>query len=433
MKKKNAKNSKRQLLNVEEQTEIDQSPQADAQVAEELLMQAVQTESQETGDTPLDPAMEIRADDSSDIVFRDAHPPIHSDNAEETPESVPEEEEDTADEPDSEPEDIPSFPVSPRMFTAPFVRTSERIRSLMMDVVIALLPAFLWGVYTFGTRVLTVAVVSVASCVLFEAILQLIRRRPVTIFDLSAVVTGLLLTMGFSSAVPIWMPVVGAFISIVVIKGLFGGLGRNLINPALAARVVLLMWPNALHTFTAPGERLTGIGLPQVESVTTPLDALHNGVFPGVTLSDLILGRTAGCIGEIFSVLLLAGGVYLIVRRVISWRIPVAYIGTVACLAFMFPQIEGANLNYMLCQLFSGGLILGAVFMATDPVTSPTTPAGQLIYGVGCGVFTILFRYFGFFAEGMPFAILIMNLLTVVIDRFVIPTPFGGKIAHERS
>lgn len=350
---------------------------------------------------------------------------------------LPPEEEDTVPEEIVEEEEEPTgeteVAAEPRIFPAPFVRTSERTRSLMMDVVIALLPAFLWGVYTFGTRVLTVAVVSVASCVLFEAILQLIRRRPVAIFDLSAVVTGLLLTMGFSSAVPIWMPVAGAFISIVVIKGLFGGLGRNLINPALAARVVLLMWPNALHTFTAPGERLSGIGLTQVESVTTPLDALHNGVFPGVTLSDLILGRTAGCIGEIFPVLLLAGGVYLLVRRVISWQIPVAYIGTVACLTFMFPQIEGANLNYMLCQLFSGGLILGAVYMAPDPVTSPTTSTGRLIYGVGCGVLTVVFRYYGLFAEGMPFAILVMNLLTLVIDRLVIPTPFGGKIAHERS
>ena len=356
-----------------------------------------------------------------------------ADSAEETP-ALPESETVVPDPvEESETESITEPAKKLRAFPAPFIRTSERVHSLMMDVIIALLPAFLWGVYTFGTRVLTVAVVSVASCVLFEAILQLIRRRPVTIFDLSAVVTGLLLTMGFSSAVPIWMPVVGAFISIVVIKGLFGGLGRNLINPALAARVVLLMWPNALHTFTAPGERLTGIGLPQVESVTTPLDALHNGVFPGVTLSDLILGRTAGCIGEIFPVLLLAGGVYLVVRRVISWRIPVSYIVTVACLAFLFPQVEGANLNYMLCQLFSGGLLLGAIFMATDPVTSPTTPAGHWIYGVGCGVLTILFRYFGFFAEGMPFAILLMNLLTVVIDRFAIPTPFGGKITHERT
>ena len=360
-----------------------------------------------------------------------------ADSAEETP-ALPESETVVPDPvEESEMESITEPVIEPmkklRACPAPFIRTSERTHSLMMDVIIALLPAFLWGVYTFGTRVLTVAVVSVASCVLFEAILQLIRRRPVTIFDLSAVVTGLLLTMGFSSAVPIWMPVAGAFISIVVIKGLFGGLGRNLINPALAARVVLLMWPNALHTFTAPGERLTGIGLPQVESVTTPLDALHNGVFPGVTLSDLILGRTAGCIGEIFPVLLLAGGVYLVVRRVISWRIPVSYIVTVACLAFLFPQIEGANLNYMLCQLFSGGLLLGAIFMATDPVTSPTTPAGHWIYGVGCGVLTILFRYFGFFAEGMPFAILLMNLLTVVIDRFAIPTPFGGKITHERT
>lgn len=370
----------------------------------------------------------------ADETLSEAEPMLAEiETAEETP--VVTEEEELISEPETEEEAVAETdsPVSPLIYPAPFVRTSERIHSLMMDVIIALLPAFLWGVYTFGTRVLTVAVVSVASCVLFEAILQLIRRRPVTIFDLSAVVTGLLLTMGFSSAVPIWMPVVGAFISIVVIKGLFGGLGRNLINPALAARVVLLVWPNALHTFTAPGERLTGIGLPQVESVTTPLDALHNGVFPSVTMADLILGRTAGCIGEIFPVLLLAGGVYLIVRRVISWRIPVAFIGAAACLTFLFPQIEGANLNYMLCQLFSGGLMLGAVFMATDPVTSPTTAAGHWIYGIGCGVLTVLFRYFGFFAEGMPFAILVMNLLTVVIDRFVIPTPFGGKIAHERS
>ena len=320
-----------------------------------------------------------------------------------------------------------------RLSPAPFVRTSDKTRSLMLDVIIALLPAYLWGIYTFGTRVLTVGVVTIASCVLFEALMQLILHRPIKIGDLSAVVTGLLLTMGFSSAVPIWMPIVGAFVSIVIMKGLFGGIGRNLVNPALAARVLLLMWPSQLHIFTAPGERLSGIGLTHVESVTTPLDALHAGAFPNVMLFDLILGRTAGCIGEIFPVLLLAGGIYLIVRRVISWRIPVAYIGTVACLTFFFPQIEGSNLNFMLCELFSGGLLLGAFFMATDPVTSPTTPYGHLIYGVGCGVLTVLFRYFGYFAEGMPFAILIMNLLVWIIDRYVVPTPFGGRVAHEKS
>ena len=320
-----------------------------------------------------------------------------------------------------------------RLSPAPFVRTSDKTRSLMLDVIIALLPAYLWGIYTFGTRVLTVGVVAIASCVLFEALMQLILHRPIKIGDLSAVVTGLLLTMGFSSAVPIWMPIVGAFVSIVIMKGLFGGIGRNLVNPALAARVLLLMWPSQLHIFTAPGERLSGIGLTHVESVTTPLDALHAGAFPNVMLFDLILGRTAGCIGEIFPVLLLAGGIYLIVRRVISWRIPVAYIGTVACLTFFFPQIEGSNLNFMLCELFSGGLLLGAFFMATDPVTSPTTPYGHLIYGVGCGVLTVLFRYFGYFAEGMPFAILIMNLLVWIIDRYVVPTPFGGRVAHEKS
>lgn len=320
-----------------------------------------------------------------------------------------------------------------RLSPAPFVRTSDKTRSLMLDVIIALLPAYLWGIYTFGTRVLTVGVVAIASCVLFEALMQLILHRPIKIGDLSAVVTGLLLTMGFSSAVPIWMPIVGAFVSIVIMKGLFGGIGRNLVNPALAARVLLLMWPSQLHIFTAPGERLSGIGLTHVESVTTPLDALHAGAFPNVMLFDLILGRTAGCIGEIFPVLLLAGGIYLIVRRVISWRIPVAYIGTVACLTFFFPQIEGSNLNFMLCELFSGGLLLGAFFMATDPVTSPTTPYGHLIYGAGCGVLTVLFRYFGYFAEGMPFAILIMNLLVWIIDRYVVPSPFGGRVAHEKS
>lgn len=320
-----------------------------------------------------------------------------------------------------------------RVSPAPFLRTSDRTSSLMLDVIIALLPAYLWGIYTFGTRVLTVGVVSIGCCVLFEALMQLIRRRPVTIFDLSAVVTGLLLTMGFSSAVPIWMPIVGAFVSIVIVKGLFGGLGRNLLNPALAARVLLLVWPSQLHIFTAPGERLTGIGLTDVVSVTTPLDALHAGTFPRVMLSDLILGKTAGCIGEIFPILLLAGGIYLLARRVITWHIPVAFIGTVACLTFFFPQIEGSSLNFMLCELFSGGLLLGAIFMATDPVTSPTTTYGRLLFGVGCGVLTVLFRYFGYFAEGMPFAILIMNLLVWVIDRVVIPTPFGGKVSHEKS
>ena len=320
-----------------------------------------------------------------------------------------------------------------RVSPAPFLRTSDRTSSLMLDVIIALLPAYLWGIYTFGTRVLTVGVVSIGCCVLFEALMQLITRRPVKIFDLSAVITGLLLTMGFSSAVPIWMPIVGAFISIVLVKGLFGGLGRNLINPALAARVVLLLWPSQLHIFTAPGERLSGIGLTEVASVTTPLEALHSGAFPRVMLSDLILGKTAGCIGEIFPVLLLAGGIYLLLRRVISWHIPVAFIGTVACLTFFFPQIEGSSVNFMLCHLFSGGLLLGAIFMATDPVTSPSTPYGRILFGVGCGVLTVLFRYFGYFAEGMPFAILVMNLLVWVIDRYVVPTPFGGKVNHGKS
>ncbi|MGM9653110.1 MAG: RnfABCDGE type electron transport complex subunit D [Eubacteriales bacterium] len=321
------------------------------------------------------------------------------------------------------------FIISP----APHIRTPDTTRSLMLDVVIALLPAFAWGVYYFGTRALMLGIVSVASCVIFEALIELLLRRPVTIGDFSAVVTGLLLSMCLSSTVPLWMPVVGAFFAIVVVKQLFGGIGKNVVNPALAARVFLFAWPTEMGTFAAPGVRLSGIGGADAVASATPLVSLKSGAFPDATMFDLILGKTGGCIGEVSALLLAAGGVYLLIRRVITWQIPAAYLGTVALLTLLFPRVPAGNVSFMLSELFSGGLMLGAVFMATDYATSPVTPKGRLIYGAGCGLITVFIRYFGGYPEGVSFAILIMNLLVWYIDRFTMPVRFGGNSVEKKK
>ena len=326
-----------------------------------------------------------------------------------------------------------SFPERLRISPSPHMRTFDTTRSIMLDVVIALLPAFVWGIWHFGTRALMIGIVSVASCILFEALTQLILRRPVTVGDLSAVVTGLLLAMNLSSAVPIWLPIVGSFFAIVVVKQLFGGIGKNVVNPALAARVFLFAWPTEMGTFAAPGVRLTGIGTPDVVATATPLASLKEGVFPDVTLSDMILGRTSGCIGEVSALLIAAGGLYLLCRRVITWHIPAAFLGTVALVTVMFPQVPANNYNFMLSELFSGGLMLAAFFMATDYATSPVTPVGRLIYGVGCGLLTVFIRYFGGYPEGVSFSILIMNLLVWYIDRFTMPVRFGGKNVEKKK
>lgn len=319
------------------------------------------------------------------------------------------------------------------VLTAPHIRTPETIRSLMLDVIIALLPSFVWGVYHFGTRSLLVGGVSVAACLLFEMLTQLLLHRPVTVGDLSAVVTGLLLAMQLSVAVPLWIPVVGAFFAIVIVKQLFGGLGKNIVNPAAAAYVFLLSFSSAMQKFPAVGEKLNGWNRTYTTDAELPLAALKDGRFPDVSLADMILGNTVGGIGEVAALLLIAGGVYLLVRRVISWQIPVACLGTVAVLTFLFPQTETNPMYFMLCELFSGSLLLGAVFMATDGVTSPVTPNGRLLYGVGCGVLTVLLRYFGVYTEGVAFAILMMNLLVGYIDRWTAPVRWGGNHGERKK
>lgn len=340
--------------------------------------------------------------------------------------------EEKAPRPDGAP-DAPQMPDKFIISPAPHIRTPDTTRSLMLDVVIALLPAFAWGVYYFGTRALMLGIVSVASCVIFEALIELLLRRPVTIGDFSAVVTGLLLSMCLSSTVPLWMPVVGAFFAIVVVKQLFGGIGKNVVNPALAARVFLFAWPTEMGTFAAPGVRLSGIGGADAVASATPLVSLKSGAFPDATMFDLILGKTGGCIGEVSALLLAAGGVYLLIRRVITWQIPAAYLGTVALLTLLFPRVPAGNVSFMLSELFSGGLMLGAVFMATDYATSPVTPKGRLIYGAGCGLITVFIRYFGGYPEGVSFAILIMNLLVWYIDRFTMPVRFGGNSVEKKK
>lgn len=324
--------------------------------------------------------------------------------------------------------------LAPKMLTvspSPHIRSVERTSALMLDVAIALLPALIWGAYIFGTRAVAITLLSVGSCVGFEALSQFLLHRPITISDLSATVTGLLLAMNLPVSVPLWTPVVGGFFAVVIVKQLFGGIGKNFVNPALCARVFLLSsWAGDMSVFPAFGSRINSLAVELAESDivagATPLAALKSGELSSVNLFDMIIGNMNGCIGEVSALLLAAGGVYLMIRRVVTWHIPVAYIGTVALLTLVFPQYGGVALDFMLSEIFSGGLFLGAFFMATDYSTSPVTPNGKLLYGVGCGAITVMIRYFGAYPEGVSFAVLIMNLTVWYLDKFTMPKRFGG-------
>jgi len=312
---------------------------------------------------------------------------------------------------------------------SPHIKTSDSTRSVMIEVLIALLPAYIWGVFMFGIRALAIGVISIVSCVAFEALTQKLLRRPITVSDCSAIVTGLLLAMNITAAVPLWMPVVGSFFAIVIVKQLFGGIGKNIVNPALAARVFLFSWAGEMTVYSAPGNRINSLavklGDTDVVAGATPLASLGNGALPEDTLGDMFIGNIGGCIGEVSTLLLILGGVYLMVRKIITWHIPVAYLGTVAVLTYLFPQVTN-SLSFMLYELMAGGIMIAAFFMATDYATSPLTPVGRIIYGIGCGVITVLIRYFGGYAEGASFAVLIMNLLVWYLDIVGMPRRFGA-------
>lgn len=286
----------------------------------------------------------------------------------------------------------------------------------MLDVVLALLPALAAGVWVLGLRALTVTLVCVAAAAATELAVCTLTRRPGSITDGSAAVTGLLLAMTLPHTIPYWQAASGGFLAIALMKA--PGLGRNIFNPALAARAMLmLLFPLSLTRFTAPD----GV------TAATALHHMAQSALPEETIARLFLASPMGSIGELSPLALLLGGGYLIFRRVISPRIPLAYLGTAAVLTLLLPQ-AGAPWEWMLWQLFSGGLMLGAIFMATDYATSPVTPRGRLLYGLGCGILTVLFRYRGIFPEGVTYAILIMNALAITIDRHTPPRRFGtGK------
>lgn len=293
--------------------------------------------------------------------------------------------------------------------SAPHIRSNDSIQDIMRDVIIALLPATIAGVYFFKLRALLVICVSILTCVLSEWAWQKFTGRRVTISDLSAVVTGLLLAFNMPSTVPLWIPVVGGVFAIIFVKQFFGGLGQNFMNPALAARAFLVAsWAGTMSTFTVDGV-----------ASATPLTLLKSGSATVPGLLDTFIGNIGGCIGETSALAILIGAAYLLYRKVITLRIPLAYIGTVALLT----AILGRNGFY---EIFAGGLMLGAFFMANDYSSSPITPVGQIIMGVGCGILTTLIRLYGGYPEGVSYSILIMNLFVPFIDKYTAPKVFGS-------
>ena len=296
--------------------------------------------------------------------------------------------------------------------SSPHVRSKDTTERIMLYVIIALLPTTLFGIYNFGYRVLILILVTIASCVASEWIFNKIVHKKQTINDLSAVVTGLLLALNLPATLPWWEAVLGGVFAIVVVKCMFGGLGQNFMNPALGARCFLLI------AFAANMTNFT------IDSYTgaTPLAAMRNG--DPVNTMDMLIGRTAGTIGETSAIAILIGAIFLILMGVIDLRIPASYIITFIVFMLLFSG-HGADWTYITAQLCGGGLMLGAFFMATDYVTSPITPMGQIIFGICCGIFTGLFRCFGANAEGVSFAIILSNILVPMIEKYTVPRAFG--------
>ena len=304
--------------------------------------------------------------------------------------------------------------------SSPHIRGKRNTQQIMLDVVIALLPALLAGTMIFGMRALLVTLVCAAAAVAAEWVCGMILYHRNTVKDLSSVVTGLLLALTLPATVPYWLAAIGSVFAIVVVKGLCGGLGKNVFNPALGARAfMMLFWPVHLVRYIAPGS-VDGV------ASATPLHHMVMPALPEERLRQMFMGNIGGTIGEVCTLALLVGGIYLIVKGIISVRIPASYLGTVAVLTLIFSKGDNAVL-WKLYSLLGGGVVLGALFMATDYATSPVTPKGQIIYGIGCGVLTVIFRYFGLFPEGVTYAILLMNACAWAIDRYCAPRRFGTK------
>ena len=303
-----------------------------------------------------------------------------------------------------------------RLSVSPHIHSGRSTAGIMRDVIIALVPTAVAGTVIFGLRSLLVIAVCVASCVLLEALFNIITKKEQTVGDLSAALTGLLLALNLPATVPVWQCVVGSLFAIIIVKCLFGGIGCNLVNPAITARVFMIVSFGSLATPSFPT-------IVDTVSGATPLTSIAaGGEVPPLT--DLLLGLKGGSIGETCSIALIIGFVYLLVRKVISWHIPTAFVGSVFILSLCS---QGFDFTKALAMVLSGGLLIGAVFMATDYVTSPATSAGKLIFGLGAGILTFLIREFGVYPEGVSFAILFMNILTPYIESWTAHKVFGGK------
>ena len=299
--------------------------------------------------------------------------------------------------------------------SSPHIRGDFKSSRIMLDVMLALLPAMIVGIWMHGIRSLFVTVVAIVSAVAFEWLYSAVTRTRNTIVDGSALVTGMLLAMTLPATVPYWLVIVGCGFAIIFVKALCGGLGQNIFNPALSARgFMMLIFPAYMVRF----EGVDGV------TAATPLHHMVMPALPEESLLDMFLGNCPGSIGEVSALALLIGGAYLVYRKVISVRIPAAYLGSVALLTLVFHKTD-APILWMLYSLFSGGVMLGAIFMATDYATSPVTAKGQILYGIGCGALTVFFRYYGLFPEGVTYAILIMNAFVWIIDRHTAPRRFG--------
>lgn len=319
--------------------------------------------------------------------------------------------------------------------SSPHIKSKEDTKSIMLDVLLALIPSLAVSTYVFGLRAILMTAVSIIACMVFEAIYDKIVGKENTVMDLSAAVTGVLLAFVCPVTLPYWMLIIGDGIAIIFAKCIFGGLGKNFINPALAGRAFLLAsWPVAMTTWVAARSHV-GLGsTADVVSTATPMAILKGsaeGDLPSAM--SVFLGVTGGSMGEVSAVLLLVGGIYLLVRKVITIQIPASYILTVAVLAVIFPAEGYGHLEYMLYAIFGGGLMLGAIFMATDYSTTPVSKKGQIVFGIGCGLLTTMIRFFGGYPEGVCYSILLMNTTVWLIDKYTRPTKFGAPAKQKKE
>ncbi len=304
-----------------------------------------------------------------------------------------------------------------KIYSSPHIHSSETTSKIMLYVIISLIPAMIGSVYFFGFYVLKVIFVSIISCILSEFLFQILMRKDVRIYDGSAVVTGILFAFVLPPRIPLWIVAIGGFLAIFLVKELFGGIGFNIFNPALTARAILLA------SYPVEMTKFINVLDYRVDAITspTPLFIMKEKISQSLpSLWQMFIGARSGCIGETSTILLLIGGIFLLLKRVITWHIPFSYILTVAILSLIFKQ-------NMLYQIMSGGLIIGAFFMATDYVTSPITRKGKIIFGIGCGIITFLIRKWGSYPEGVCYSILFMNMLVPLINRYTLPKKFGSK------